>query len=70
MEEDLYIKLENDLYFNTDKNEILAEITKAEKVSKMYEAKAKYYEALLTASIERNKYLNEYLKLREEWEGR
>ncbi len=59
---DLYVRIDDDLYFNTDKDEILPEIIKAERLSKIYKAKAKFYNCLLSASTARN----EYLRLRKE----
>lgn len=56
--------MENDLYFNTDENEILDEIVSAERMFKLYEAKAKFYKGLLSATTART----EYLRLIKEWD--
>lgn len=56
--------VENDLYFNTSKGEILDEIVSAERMVKLYEAKTEFYKALLSATTARN----EYLRLIKEWD--
>lgn len=56
--------VENDLYFNTDKSEILSEIESAERMVKLYGAKAEFYKSLLSANNART----EYLRLIKEWD--